>query len=79
MNLRIDRSWATSSATKAVYGSSPCSQWPATCSEALQSRQASAPDGQTTLALTHHGIPAGSPGAAGWAMALDDLAARVPA
>ena len=35
-------------------------------------------DGQrTSLLLVHHGIPAGSPGEAGWAMALDHLAARV--
>lgn len=33
--------------------------------------------GRTTVELTHHGIPAGSPGEAGWATALDDLAARV--
>jgi uncharacterized protein YndB with AHSA1/START domain len=32
---------------------------------------------RTTVELTHHGIPAGSPGEAGWAMALDHLAARV--
>lgn len=31
----------------------------------------------TKMVLTHAGIPAGSPGAAGWAMALDKLAARV--
>jgi uncharacterized protein YndB with AHSA1/START domain len=36
-------------------------------------------DGRTTVVLTHHGIPAGSPGAAGWAMALDHLAERVAA
>jgi uncharacterized protein YndB with AHSA1/START domain len=35
--------------------------------------------GRTTLILTHHGIPAGSPGAAGWSMALDHLADRVAA
>ena len=35
-------------------------------------------DGErTSLLLVHHGIPAGSPGEAGWAMALDHLAARV--
>ena len=34
-------------------------------------------DGRTTVVLVHHGIPAGSPGEAGWAMALDHLAARV--
>ena len=34
-------------------------------------------DGRTTVVLTHHGIPAGSPGEAGWAMALDHLAARL--
>jgi uncharacterized protein YndB with AHSA1/START domain len=32
--------------------------------------------GRTTVELTHHGIPAGSPGETGWAMALDHLAAR---
>src|SRR5919106_5161272 len=30
--------------------------------------------GRTTLELTHHGIPPGSPGEAGWAAALDHLA-----
>jgi len=34
-------------------------------------------DGHTTLELTHDGIPAGSPGEAGWAHALDVLAARI--
>jgi uncharacterized protein YndB with AHSA1/START domain len=34
-------------------------------------------DGVTTLTLTHAGIPADSPGATGWTMALDKLAARV--
>ncbi len=33
--------------------------------------------GRTRLILTHQGIPADSPGAAGWAMALEHLAARV--
>ena len=33
--------------------------------------------GRTTVALTHHGIPAGSPGETGWATALDHLAAHV--
>ena len=33
--------------------------------------------GRTSLRLVHHGIPAGSPGATGWAMALDHLAKRV--
>jgi uncharacterized protein YndB with AHSA1/START domain len=33
--------------------------------------------GRTKMVLTHAGIPAGSPGAAGWAMALDKLAAHV--
>ena len=32
--------------------------------------------GRTTVELTHHGIPAGSPGETGWAMALDHLATR---
>ena len=34
-------------------------------------------EGGTMLALTHVGIPAGSPGAAGWVMALDALTARL--
>jgi uncharacterized protein YndB with AHSA1/START domain len=33
--------------------------------------------GRTKMVMTHAGIPAGSPGAAGWAMALDKLAAYV--
>ncbi len=33
--------------------------------------------GGTKLVLTHIGIPAGSPGATGWAMALDNLTARL--
>jgi len=33
--------------------------------------------GRTRMVLTHIGIPAGSPGAAGWAMAIDKLAAHV--
>ena len=33
--------------------------------------------GRTRMVMTHAGIPAGSPGAAGWAMALDKLAAYV--
>ena len=33
--------------------------------------------GRTKMVLTHAGIPADSPGAAGWAMALDKLAAHV--
>jgi uncharacterized protein YndB with AHSA1/START domain len=35
--------------------------------------------GRTKMVMTHSGIPAGSPGAAGWTMALDKLAARVDA
>jgi len=35
--------------------------------------------GRTTMVMTHVGLPAGSPGAAGWAMALDKLAVRVQA
>ena len=35
--------------------------------------------GRTRMVLTHAGVPADSPGAAGWAMALDKLAARVEA
>jgi len=34
-------------------------------------------DGRTRLVLTHAGIPADSPGAAGWTMALDKLAAHI--
>jgi uncharacterized protein YndB with AHSA1/START domain len=34
-------------------------------------------NGGTRMVLTHAGIPADSPGAAGWAMALDNLAARI--
>jgi uncharacterized protein YndB with AHSA1/START domain len=33
--------------------------------------------GRTKMVMTHAGIPADSPGAAGWAMALDKLANRV--
>ena len=33
--------------------------------------------GRTKMVMTHAGIPAGSPGAAGWAMALDKLATHV--
>ena len=35
--------------------------------------------GRTKMVMTHAGIPADSPGAAGWAMALDKLAAYVEA
>jgi uncharacterized protein YndB with AHSA1/START domain len=35
--------------------------------------------GRTKMVLTHAGIPADSPGAAGWTMALDKLAARIAA
>jgi uncharacterized protein YndB with AHSA1/START domain len=35
--------------------------------------------GRTRMVLTHAGVPAGSPGAAGWTMALDKLAAHVAA
>jgi uncharacterized protein YndB with AHSA1/START domain len=35
--------------------------------------------GGTRMVLTHHGVPADSPGAVGWAMALDELAARAAA
>ena len=34
---------------------------------------------RTRMVLTHAGVPADSPGAAGWRMALDKLAARVTA
>ncbi len=30
-------------------------------------------DGRTRMVMTHHGIPAGSPGEAGWTMAFDKL------
>lgn len=36
-------------------------------------------NGGTTMVMTHLGIPADSPGAAGWTMAFDKLAARVRA
>jgi hypothetical protein len=35
--------------------------------------------GQTSMVMTHTGIPADSPGAAGWAMAFDKLVAHVDA
>ena len=35
--------------------------------------------GRTRMVMTHVGVPEGSPGAAGWAMAFDKLAARVVA
>lgn len=35
--------------------------------------------GRTTMVMTHAGIPGDSPGAAGWAMALDKLADQVAA
>jgi uncharacterized protein YndB with AHSA1/START domain len=35
--------------------------------------------GRTRMVLTHTGVPADSPGAAGWSMALDKLAAHVAA
>ena len=35
--------------------------------------------GRTKMVMTHAGIPADSPGAAGWTMALDKLAVRVEA
>jgi uncharacterized protein YndB with AHSA1/START domain len=34
-------------------------------------------DGRTKMVMTHVGVPAGSPGAAGWAMALDKLTAHL--
>ena len=34
-------------------------------------------DGRTQMVMTHAGVPADSPGGAGWAMAIDKLAARV--
>ena len=36
-------------------------------------------DGGTRLVLTHVGIPEGSPGAVGWAMALDKLTEQLTA
>jgi uncharacterized protein YndB with AHSA1/START domain len=33
--------------------------------------------GRTRMVMTHLGIPAGSPGAAGWTMAIDKLAAHI--
>ena len=36
-------------------------------------------DGRTKMVMTHVGIPHDSPGAAGWAMALDKLAAHLAA
>ncbi len=33
--------------------------------------------GRTRMTMTHVGIPAGSPGAIGWGLAIDKLAARV--
>jgi uncharacterized protein YndB with AHSA1/START domain len=36
-------------------------------------------DGRTGMVLTHTGVPAGSPGEAGWNMALDKLIARLEA
>ncbi len=36
-------------------------------------------DGSTTMAMTHVGVPAGSPGEGGWAMAIDKLAALLAA
>jgi len=35
--------------------------------------------GRTTMVMTHAGVPSDSPGATGWAMALDKLAAHVQA
>jgi hypothetical protein len=35
--------------------------------------------GRTRMVLTHPGVPADSPGAAGWTMALDKLAAGLMA
>jgi len=35
--------------------------------------------GRTTMVMTHVGVPEGSPGAAGWRMAFDKLAAHVAA
>ena len=35
--------------------------------------------GRTRMVMTHFGVPAGSPGATGWTMALDKLAAHLSA
>jgi hypothetical protein len=35
--------------------------------------------GRTKMVMTHAGVPSGSPGVAGWAMALDKLTAHVAA
>jgi hypothetical protein len=35
--------------------------------------------GRTKMVMTHVGVPADSPGAAGWTMALDKLAAHLTA
>jgi uncharacterized protein YndB with AHSA1/START domain len=35
--------------------------------------------GRTKMVMTHAGLPEGSPGAAGWGMAIDKLAAHVAA
>lgn len=34
-------------------------------------------DGRTRMVMTHLGVPAGSPGAAGWAMAFEKLSAQL--
>jgi uncharacterized protein YndB with AHSA1/START domain len=34
-------------------------------------------DGRTKMIMTHAGVPAGSPGAAGWTSAFDKLAAQI--
>lgn len=36
-------------------------------------------DGRTRMVMTHVGVPAGSPGAAGWTMAFDKLTALIAA
>ena len=36
-------------------------------------------DGRTKMVMTHTGIPADSPGAAGWTMAFDKLVAYIEA
>ena len=41
--------------------------------------QFAAEDGRTRMVMTHVGIPAGSPGEAGWSMAFDKLAAVIAA
>ena len=45
--------------------------------DASGSMQEALPGGRTKMVMTHAGIPADSPGAAGWATAFDKLAVHV--